>query len=216
MSQDSTTELFPQIHDFPTTGQPLSDTTMKEMLVSLRGSLHRDLMQCVSQMKSEVAAVGEHVNHVENKMAEFASAHNELVDAHNDKDEELESLKSKMVDLKDRSHRNNVKLCGVVESVTPSELRQYVQQLITNLLPDTLAGEIIVDRAHRLPKPQHLPDKIPRDVLARMHFFHVKDDLMHFSRQHSPLPDPYMGIFSDLSQYTMMALKKLVPHTKLL
>lgn len=53
-----------------TTGQPLSDTTMKEMLVSLRGSMHRNLMECVSQMKSDIAEVGDRVSNAENKMAE--------------------------------------------------------------------------------------------------------------------------------------------------
>lgn len=78
-------------------------------------------------------------------MAEIALAHNELVDMHNDKDEETEVLKSKMADLDDRSRRNNVKLRRVVESVPPSDLRQYAQQLIIDLLPDTPVGEIIID-----------------------------------------------------------------------
>lgn len=80
---------------------------------------------------------------------------NELVDAHNDKDGKIETLKNKMADLEDRTRRNNIKLRGVAESVPPSDLRHYVQQLIQELLPDTPAGEIIVDRAYRLPMPQH-------------------------------------------------------------
>lgn len=57
-SQDSTATFFEQIHDFPTTGQPFNDTMMKEMLVSLRGSMHRDLMECVTQMKPDIVEVG--------------------------------------------------------------------------------------------------------------------------------------------------------------
>lgn len=169
-------------------------------------------------MKSDITEVGDFVSHVENKMSEFASAHNELVDAHNDKDEEMEALKSKMADLEDMSRRNNIKHSRVAESVPPTDLWQYVQQLIHDLLPDIPAGEIIVDWAHRLLKPQHLLEKIPGDVITRIHFFHVKDDLMHFSRQRTPLPNPYSGlaIYADLSQHTMLACKKIVPLTKLL
>lgn len=32
-----------------------------------------------------------------------------------------------------------------------------------------------MDQAHRLPKPKHLPEKIPRAVIARIHLFHVKN-----------------------------------------
>lgn len=60
--------------------------------------MHKDLMECVTQKKSEIVEVGGRV--VEKKMAEFA--HNELVDAYYEKDEVLEILKNKMVDLEDR------------------------------------------------------------------------------------------------------------------
>ena len=139
------------------------------------------------------------------------------MDAHNDTSDEVETLKAKLADLEDRNRRNNIKLRGVAETVPPTELRSYVQAFIMALLPDTLPGEVIVDRAHRLPKPQHLPEKVPRDVIARIHFFHVKDDLMRMARRTSPLPDPYQGItvYADLSQYTMAARKKLISLTKL-
>lgn len=58
-SQDSTKEFIEQMHDFPTLDQPLTDTMMKDMLITLRGSLHRDLMECTTQLKAEVAAIGD-------------------------------------------------------------------------------------------------------------------------------------------------------------
>lgn len=87
-------------------------------------------MDCISQLKSDITEIGERVSHVEDKMAEFTTSHNELVDAHNEKDDELEALKNKMADLEDRSRRNNIKLRGVAESVPSSDFRRYVQQLI--------------------------------------------------------------------------------------
>lgn len=216
-SQDSTKEFIEQMHDFPTLDQPLTDTLMKEMLVTLRGSLHRDLMECTTQLKAEVTAIGDRVSHTEDKMGEFATAHNELVDAYNAAEDEIQAIKSKMADLEDRSRRNNVKLRGVSESVMPADLRKYVQQFISALLPETLEREVIVDRAHRLPKPKHLPEKVPRDVIARIHFFHVKEDLMRYTRKNSPLPDPYadISVYSDISQHTMQARRNLATLTKL-
>lgn len=217
-SRDSTRVFIEQINEFPTSGMPLSDTIMKEMLVTLRGSLHRDMMQCISQIKSDVTSIGDRVSHVEDKMGDYAVAHNELVDAHDEAEGEMQAMREKIADLEDRSRRNNVKLRGVEESVTPADLRRYVQHFIAAILPDIPDGEVIVDRAHRLPKPKFLPDSVPRDVIARIHFFHVKDDLMRFSRKNHPLPAPYsdISVYADLSQHTMLARKKLSSITKLL
>lgn len=46
-SMEDTRELTECINEFPTTDQPLSDTTLKDMLVSLRSSLHTDMMKCM-------------------------------------------------------------------------------------------------------------------------------------------------------------------------
>lgn len=79
--------------------------------------------------------------------------------------EELQAIKLKLAVLKDQSLLNNIKFCGVSGTVPASDLRRYVQQMISTLLPER---EVIVYRAHRLPKPLHLPDTIPRDVIAIM------------------------------------------------
>lgn len=72
-----------QINEFATTGQLLSDTVLRDMLVTFQGSLHRDTMTCISHMKFDVTVIGDRVNHIEDKMGEFTTAHNELVDAYN-------------------------------------------------------------------------------------------------------------------------------------
>lgn len=90
--------------------------------------------------------------------------------------------------------------------------------MMSDLFPKIPHQELTIDRAHRLPKPLHIPEKLPRDVIARIHFYHIKDLLMQSARQHVPLPDPYAGIFfySDLSQATLLARKNLNSITKLL
>lgn len=74
-----------------------------------------------------------------------------------------------------------------------------------------------VDWAHRLPKPKFLPEKVPRDFIACIHFFNVKDKLMRYARQNHSLPGPYVDIsvFADLSQHTMLACRQLATFTKL-
>lgn len=42
-SLDDTSELQDSISEFPTANQPVLDTTLKDMLVSLRSTLHADI-----------------------------------------------------------------------------------------------------------------------------------------------------------------------------
>lgn len=52
-SMDDMREFRYPITAFPTTNRPILDTTMKDMLVSLRLSLHSDMMSCLRQFKVE-------------------------------------------------------------------------------------------------------------------------------------------------------------------
>lgn len=135
------------------------------------------------QVKGDVSALGDRVNHVEFKMGEFAGAYNKFADANNDADEELRTLKLKLADLEDQSCRNNITFCGVSETVRASDLQRYVQQMRSTLLPDPPDREVVVDRAHRLQKHLFLPDNIPRDVIAKIHFYYLKGKLMQFARK---------------------------------
>lgn len=148
-------------------------------------------------------------------MGDLSAAHNELVDAHMDLEDELKALRLKVTDLEDRSSRN-MKLRGIPESVKPAELSSFLQQM-TKTLP-TLTPADVIDRAHRLHKLPHLHEKVPRDVIARIHFFHIKGQLMRFCRQNDTLSDPYAGItiYADLSQATMKSRNNLIPIRKML
>lgn len=97
--------------DYPTAGQPISGITQKDMLVSLRGFVHRDIMAMVTQIRADVDAVEERVNHVENKMG--------TPNVHNKSDDEIKVLNMKTADLVDHSRRNNVKFRGVGMTVCP-------------------------------------------------------------------------------------------------
>lgn len=83
-SGEYTRELPDSIEEFPTTNQPVLDTVMKGMLMSLRSSLQADMMSCINK---ELKKDETRVNHIENKMGEFATTINDLVDDAEEKDE---------------------------------------------------------------------------------------------------------------------------------
>lgn len=79
------------LDEFPTSGQPIIDITMKEMVQILRGALQQDMAAFMHSTKAEMSAVSNRVQYVEHKMEEFTLAHNELVDAHFDVEDELKT-----------------------------------------------------------------------------------------------------------------------------
>lgn len=135
-SQEDTRELPDSIVACPAQNQPALDTTIKDMLISLRSTIHIDMMACMRKFSSELNAVGDRVDHIESKMGKYATTINDLVDAHNTAEEEQTWIKAKLADLEDRSRRNNVKIRGIPESVQPSELRLYATAILSALMPD--------------------------------------------------------------------------------
>lgn len=114
------------------------DTTLKDMPVSLHTTIHTDIMTLAQQFKSEVAEVSQRVSHIKNKMGKFATTFNELVQSHNERDEEMHWIKSKLADLEDRARYNNIKIWGIPKSVKQ---------------PDLKLEDLLINRIHRLPKP---------------------------------------------------------------
>lgn len=198
---------------FPATNQVASESFLKEMMIALRASIQQSF---TSALNNQIAAnqiddPGEKVDHVENKMGEFSAAHNGLVEAHNQLEEDVKSISAKLADVEDRNRRNNVKLRGVSESISNSVLIPYIQQLMTTLLKSVLKQDLIIDRAHRLPKPKGIPESAPHNIIIRVHFYHIKEELMQAARKVPQLPEPYQKVklFADLSQFTIQARKRL-------
>lgn len=199
-------------------GQALSDTQMKDMLLSLRSSLHDDMQSMLRKIDDNMQEMGDRLPHTENKMAEFATAFNDLVDSHNSQTDEVTWLKSKVSDLEDRSRQNNLKIRGIPESVKTEDLATYTTTFFKALLPDPAQDDLLIDRIHRIPKPNHISDNVPRDVLLCIHFYHIKDHLMQSLRSSTAMTDDYSHLlfFSDLSTFTLLQRHKLAPITRAL
>lgn len=138
------------------------------------------------------------------------------MDANESDEDETDSIKVKMADMEDRARRNNIKIWGIPESVLQEDLRNYVSQLFTTVLPELSALDFTVDRI-RLPKPTYLPGSVPRDAILRLYFYHTKEKLMSVSRQREQIPSPYndLQFYADLSQYTLQKRRNLNTITAL-
>ncbi|CAH2219485.1 Hypothetical predicted protein [Pelobates cultripes] len=126
----------------------------------------------------------------------------------------LEAQKPKVADLEDRSRRNNLRFRGIPESVQNTDLNKYLTDLFQELTPSTHPDLLVIDRAHCLPRPNHLPSTTARDVIAHIHFYHVKERITKACRN-TALPEPYSSIkiFADLSATTLQFRKSLAQVT---
>lgn len=187
------------------------------MMVSLLSSLQRDMTQMFTDIRESLHIQDSRLSHVETQMGTFQTAHNEVIDTITEQNDDIAWLKAKVVDLEDRSRRNNLKFRGIPESVGTQELTRYIQQLMRSLIPG-LSDLELVDRSHRLPKPAHLNSNIPRDSIARIHFFSTKEPIPAASRKIDKIPDPFgtVSIYSDLSAHTIRTRKELGPITRAL
>lgn len=158
------------IANFPAINAPILNSTMKEMLVSLCVNITASLRQ----VRSDIDDLENIIDYVETKMEELASSFNTLVDSQSDKGDDNVWMKAKLVDLKDRSPRNNLKIRGISESVLPDKLPALIQFMLRSVLSKTSPMELVVDRIHCLPRPYHLSNNISRDVILQLHFFHIK------------------------------------------
>lgn len=66
------------IVSFPTAGRPVSDTVLKEKLLSLKASLKTDMTAEIRNCQREVQAVGGRVDHIEHKMDDYSVSFNTL------------------------------------------------------------------------------------------------------------------------------------------
>lgn len=172
----------------------------------------------ISEFRADIQTLVQRTEHVETKMAEFAKSHNTLIDSHSALEEEVARLSAKVLDLEDRSRRNNIRIRGIPESISPDSLRPFLTDLMASVLPSCNPLDFTIDRIHRIPKPKNISPQSPRDTIARIHFFHIKDDFLRALRKNPVLPDRFhhLSLYPDLSVLTVLRRKEFSVYTKIL
>lgn len=125
-------------------------------------------------------------------------------------------IKIKLVDLEDRSRRNNLRISGIPESVQSSQLPHFVCNLFAAVILSLSTADHTIDRVHRVPKLSFLPEEVPRDVILQVHFFQVKEQLLAAFYRPYQLPEQVvkLQLLPDLSQFALQQHKNLISITK--
>lgn len=153
--------LHSSMASFPTSGQPVIDSTLKDLLLSLQTSLMTDLSSLFTKITSYIHSLDDRVTCIERGMNECTSTVNKVIEVYDDVREEQAWMRAKLANLEDRSHRNNVKLRGIPETILPADLPKYTKELMHIILPEVSPRDIVIDRIHRIAKPSTLLPQYP-------------------------------------------------------
>ncbi|KAJ1174217.1 hypothetical protein NDU88_006039 [Pleurodeles waltl] len=128
------------------------DNAMVALTAETR-SMHQD----IAGFQSQMSRLDQRVTMVEAQVASWT-----------DRDLKLSHLRSKLTDLEDRSHRNNVRLLGFPEGVEGTDIFSYLRDILPKLTDITFDPPLEFLRAHRLGPKRQDGNGRPRPIIVCM------------------------------------------------
>ena len=194
-----------------TAASAFSVTDLYQALAEL---LDRGLSQTATKITGELKAdfqnLGTRIEAIENKLDQTVAATHQNSEHIQTVQEQLDVALSRIDELENRSKRYNIRIRGLPESIT--DIPAAVQNVIQGLIPNIPQNRLELDRAHRALGPPR-KDGLPRDIIAKPHFYAVKDEVMRLARS---VPNVLcqghpVQIYADLSPSTMQRRRSLKP-----
>ncbi|CAH2325022.1 Hypothetical predicted protein [Pelobates cultripes] len=188
---------------------PLTQNLLQTMLDAAVAKMQFTVTEAINDVRQDITSLEARTSHLEGNMGRLNAANADTEERLSKNEDKLYLQETKIADIEDRSRRNNIRLRGVPEEIGPQDLTAFAVELFKAILPDIPADMFLLDRIHRLPRPQHLPPTASRDVLMRLHYYHIKDQILRAHRSKKTLPDQFRDIllFMDLSAETLRRSK---------
>ncbi|CAM4607678.1 unnamed protein product [Leuciscus chuanchicus] len=99
-------------------------------------------------------------------------------------EKENTALKASVEDLISRSKRQNIRVVGLPEGLEGKNAREFMINLLSELLSDSLTEPPELDRAHRSLRPRPRTEESPRPLIIRFHRYIVKETVMNWAKSH--------------------------------
>uniref|UniRef100_A0A671LRJ9 L1 transposable element RRM domain-containing protein n=1 Tax=Sinocyclocheilus anshuiensis TaxID=1608454 RepID=A0A671LRJ9_9TELE len=93
-------------------------------------------------------------------------------------------LKANVDALVSRSKRHNIRVVGLPEGIEGKSAREFMTNLLSELLGDGLVEPPELDRAHRSLRPKPRTEEAPRPLIIRFHRYIVKETVMRWAKSH--------------------------------
>lgn len=208
MSGDISRVSFPNSLGIDTGAWDEQDHRQLIRALPTKEDIHMLMGEWLGPLRKEIGEVWEKVEVIDQKMQrceEMQEADTRIAML----EEEVKTQYQRMVaiqlqaeEAENRSRRNNIRIKGIPETVPASELRETVMTMLNKILENPLDTHIELDRVHRVPTMRYHAQITPRDIVCRVHFFRVKEDIIRAAWQNKnktlESKQEEIHIFSDL------------------
>lgn len=153
--------------------------------------LQADIVAVRSELGSTTGAIQESINLQEERLTAVEDSATKTSDTVTELEAtvaamrgEIQRLQDKCEDLENRSRRNNLRIVGIAEGEEGNKPTEFISNFLKDILD--LEETPLIDRAHRLTLSQPKPGA-PRPFIMRVHFFHVKEEILRLSKEKGAL-----------------------------
>lgn len=200
---------------------------LREFLKALptRSEMEAFVQRLEQGYRTDIQAVKTDLQATQVKTSELEGSVTILADAIHVQDQRLDmhesqiqTLYSLIEDQDNRNRRNNIRIRGLPEAMGVEDLPETVKGIFISILGTIESVNLEIDRVHRALGPRNPDPAKPRDIICRIHYFRVKEDIMRKARTKGLIE--YKGntiqLLSDLCHFTLEKRKALKPLLVLL
>ena len=131
------------------------DQKLQALLQNLTNNIAKEVNKLAHELRGEIDQLGERTDTLETKFDDMVQYVHALEEENATLKNAVTQLQIQQEDLENRECRQNLRICGVLESIPDKEIRPYLLALFNYLAPDIPDIDWRLDRAHRslAPKP---------------------------------------------------------------
>ena len=171
------------------------------------GKLNRD----IGELKQSCNYLSQETSDLKKSQKEFSGY---IENQFEDNKKAVAEVKSKTIDLEDRSRRSNLVFYNVAES--PNGVNEDCEQKIVNVLASLHIfppgeKEVWIDRAHRLGRKSPENGTRPRPIIVKFTYFKQKEVIIANGNK---FRNSHVNVSEDFSRETLRIHKELREHGK--
>ncbi|KAJ1119240.1 hypothetical protein NDU88_007426 [Pleurodeles waltl] len=197
----------------PARVESADQTQGEEMALTKEDLLNEKLAALQTDVDSVGARTLDLATHIQNLQQKVAPVETELANVK----AQLRLTTMKCEDLENRACRDNIQVRGLEEGAEGPDLEAYVVGLFSSLLGEDQA-EVQVEGVHRVGSRVSGDGRRPRDVLAKLNSFRVKERILLRARQQDlvSFQGAQCSLFQDIAPATIAQRQQFRPVTEAL
>ncbi|XP_041441901.1 golgin subfamily A member 6-like protein 22 isoform X1 [Xenopus laevis] len=203
-------DIYAKIANLPT------KTEIREMLLEVTIPIRED----IKGIKQDIADLAERTDDLEDKVRELQANQKSIYAKIQEQEKKMADISRKMEDQENRNRRKNIRIRGVPESIQNEDIKTFLQQIFNNILnkDKDKVTEIQIERAHRIQKPNRVPQDEPRDILCCLMSYAIKEEILRKAKEVDNIiyEDNTIIFYQDLAKSTLWKRKALKPVTEVL